>query len=53
MKLKLMGLAKLLVAECILNQNPFTTWDGLVEALSLAFCPSNYQQDMAIKWLCL
>jgi hypothetical protein len=34
-KLKLTRLAKLLVAEHATNQNPITTWIGLVEALSL------------------
>jgi hypothetical protein len=42
-KLKLIGLAKLLVAEHATNQNPITTWIRILEALNLNFYPSSYK----------
>jgi hypothetical protein len=42
-KLNLVGHAKLLVVEREANQNPITTWIGILEALSLTFYPSSYK----------
>jgi hypothetical protein len=50
-KLNLTGIAKLLVAECVENQNSITTWTRLMESLCLAFYPSSYNYNMNIKWL--